>query len=119
MASAEQLQPTRPHPSAASVRVSLAAVLSGTAAGAGKQTRGCLINLTAHWGVALPSALLLGFHFKLGVEGLYTGVILGPCTQFCFFLALILRLNWEQEARIAHARMMEARSDASTDCASL
>lgn len=49
------------------------AVLSGIAIGAGKQTRGFTINAAAHWGFGLPTALLLGFHFKLGVEGLYAG----------------------------------------------
>lgn len=48
-------------------------MLSGIAIGAGKQTRGFTINAVAHWGFGLPTALLLGFYFKLGVEGLYAG----------------------------------------------
>lgn len=82
------------------------AVLSGMAAGAGKQTRGFAINTFAHWGLALPSAIVLGFHFHWGVEGLYSGVVLGPLAQLCCYLVLILRLNWDKEAAEAHAAML-------------
>lgn len=93
--------------------------LSGMAAGAGKQTKGFLINILAHWCVGLPSALLLGFHFHLGVQGLYAGLVLGPLTQFVCYLVLILRMNWEREAHVAHSRMLAVRAEVSADAAAL
>ena len=82
------------------------AVLSGVACGAGKQTRGFAINVVAHWGVSLPCALLLGFHFRLGVEGLQAGTTLGPLLQWAAYAWLIVRLDWAGEAQRAHARMV-------------
>ena len=81
-------------------------MLSGAACGAGKQTRGFAINTAAHWGFGLPAALLLGFGLKLGVEGLYGGVILGPAVQWASYAWLLLHLNWPAEAAATHARML-------------
>lgn len=53
----------------------------GVASGAGKQHAGFLINTAAHWGAGLPCALLLGFRFRIGVEGLLGGMVLGPAVQ--------------------------------------
>ncbi|PRW60882.1 MATE efflux family [Chlorella sorokiniana] len=82
-------------------------VLSGIAIGAGKQTRGFTINAVAHWGFGLPTALLLGFYFKLGVEGLYAGVVLGPLVQWICYTWLVSRMDWEAEAVKAHRHMLE------------
>ncbi len=90
-----------------SALISYAAVMSGMAAGAGKQTKGFAINTFAHWGLALPAAMLFCFHLHMGVEGLYTGLILGPVAQWCCYMVLILRLNWAREAVTAHAAMLQ------------
>lgn len=82
-------------------------MLSGVACGAGKQTRGFAINTSAHWGLGLPCALLLGFHFQLGVEGLYGGAILGPLAQWAAYSWLTLRMDWGKEAHEAHARQLQ------------
>lgn len=85
----------------------LCAVMSGIAAGAGKQAKGFVINMVAHWGFALPTALVLGFHFGLGVEGLYLGASMGPVVQAVFFTLLVWRLDWEAEASQAHSYILQ------------
>lgn len=82
--------------------------MSGVAVGAGKQPQGFVINLAAHWGIGIPTALLLGFHFKLGVEGLYAGVMLGPMMQFIGYSVLVSRLDWKRESEVACARVAAA-----------
>ncbi|KAL4431763.1 hypothetical protein ABPG77_002979 [Micractinium sp. CCAP 211/92] len=81
-------------------------VMSGVACGAGKQTKGFSINALAHWGFGLPAALLLGFHFKLGAEGMYSGLILGPFVQWMCYTRLVYRMDWDREAEVAHAKML-------------
>jgi MATE family multidrug resistance protein len=56
----------------------------------------------------VPVALLLGFHFKLGVQGMYGGMTLGPLLQTIAYLALILKLSWADEARLARQRAAAA-----------
>jgi len=52
-------------------------------------------------------ALLLGFHLRMGVEGLYLGVILGPIAQWVCYTVLVYRLDWKAEAELAHRHMLE------------
>mgnify|MGYP001119574147 CR=1 FL=1 len=85
----------------------LRAVMSGVVSGAGKQAWGFLINAASFWLLALPTALLLGFQFKLGVEGLYWGMTLGPATQCICYLLLIGRLQWQREAEAALIRVQQ------------
>jgi MATE family multidrug resistance protein len=82
--------------------------MSGVVSGAGKQAWGFLINAASFGALALPAAFLLGFYFKLGVEGLYWGMTLGPITQCACYAALIWRLRWWQEAEAALRRVQEA-----------
>lgn len=49
-------------------------------------------------------AILLGFYFKLGVQGMYGGMALGPLIQTAAYLSLILKLSWAQEAHLARQR---------------
>lgn len=66
----------------------------------------CFQQAGAHWCFGLPIALLLGFHFKLGVEGLYAGLIAGPLVQWAAYTWLVCRMDWVTEAAAAHARML-------------
>ncbi|KAL4857142.1 Protein DETOXIFICATION 15 [Chlorella vulgaris] len=83
-------------------------ILSGIIAGVGKQRRGSAINLVAYNCVAVPVAILLGFYFKLGVAGLYSGMVLGPAIQTACYLALIGKLSWSHEAHMARQRAAAA-----------
>jgi MATE family multidrug resistance protein len=56
----------------------------------------------------VPVAILLGFYFKLGVAGLYSGMVLGPAIQTACYLALIWKLSWSHEAHMARQRAVAA-----------
>lgn len=76
-------------------------------AGAGKQKLGMLVNFVAFYVLAVPAALMLGFWGRRGVEGMYTGMVLGPATQLVMYLIVLLRLDWEQEAVVASAKALQ------------
>lgn len=84
------------------------AVLSGVVSGAGKQVHGFLINAVAYWVLAIPAAMSLSFLLKQGVEGLYSGMALGPACQCSCYLLLVWRLRWKEEAETAWRRVQEA-----------
>ena len=86
--------------------------MSGVVSGAGKQAKGSLVNILAYWVLALPAAVLLAFGLQRGVEGLYTGMLLGPVTQCLCYLLLIARLRWREEAEAARQRVAQACSAA-------
>ncbi len=65
-----------------------------------------LPSASLQWGFGLPAALLLGFHFKLGAEGMYSGLILGPFVQWMCYTRLVYRMDWDREAEVAHAKML-------------
>jgi MATE family multidrug resistance protein len=46
-------------------------IMSGIITGSGRQKHGALINLMSFYALAIPAAMTLGFHFHLGVEGMY------------------------------------------------
>ena len=72
------------------------------------QRHGSAVNIVAYWVVAVPAALLAGFYFKQGVQGLYSGMVLGPMIQTGAYLAIIMRLSWADEARLARQRAVDA-----------
>lgn len=56
----------------------------------------------------VPVACLLGFSLKLGVQGFYGGMVLGPLIQTLAYLYVILRLSWSHEAHLARQRLAAA-----------
>ena len=73
--------------------------------------RGSAFNLVAYWLCAVPAAIVLGFPLKLGVQGFYGGMVLGPYIQTICYLWLILGLRWGQEAQLARQRVAAAAAD--------
>lgn len=49
-------------------------------------------------------ACVLGFWAQLGVQGMYSGMVLGPMIQTAGYLRLIWRLHWPEEAAAARLR---------------
>ena len=66
------------------------AVGAGVLRGAGDTRYTLWANLVGHWAVALPLALLLGFHYRLGVVGLWWGLCAGLTV-----VAVLLMLRFE------------------------
>lgn len=69
------------------------AVGSGVLRGAGDTRFAFLANVTAHWLIGLPVALLLGFRMKMGIHGLWWGLCTGLVAVAIILVWRFLRLS--------------------------
>ncbi|KAI3970194.1 hypothetical protein MKW92_015314 [Papaver armeniacum] len=86
----------------------LQSALSGAARGCGWQDFGAFVNLGSYYPVGIPSAVLLAFVLHMGGKGLWIGIICALIVQNLSLLIIILRTNWEQEAKRASERVYNA-----------
>lgn len=81
-------------------------VLSGVAVGSGWQASVAYINLGCYYIIGLPLGFLMGWVFKLGVEGIWGGMIFGGTgIQTLVLLFITARRDWDNEAKIARSRV--------------
>ncbi|KAL6494005.1 Protein DETOXIFICATION 34 [Orobanche gracilis] len=84
---------------------SIQPVISGVAVGGGWQGLVAYINLTCYYIIGLPIGFLLGYKAKLGVQGLWMGMIFGTFLQTVILLMIVWRTNWNEEVAQASERM--------------
>ncbi|KAI4389916.1 hypothetical protein MLD38_002083 [Melastoma candidum] len=84
---------------------SLQPVLSGVAVGAGWQSIVAYINIGCYYIVGLPAGIVLGFVFKFGAVGIWSGMIGGICLQTLILIILTSLTNWSKEAEQAESRV--------------
>jgi MATE family multidrug resistance protein len=80
-------------------------VLSGVAVGCGWQQFVAYVNIGCYYIVGVPLGVLLGFVFKLGVKGIWGGMIGGTCMQTAILLWVTLRTDWNKEVEEAQKRL--------------
>ncbi|CAI9116215.1 OLC1v1017309C3 [Oldenlandia corymbosa var. corymbosa] len=81
---------------------SIQPVLSGVAVGSGWQSRVAYLNLGCYYLVGLPLGIIMGWVVKLGVEGIWGGMIFGgTAVQTIILLLILVRCDWENEAKKA------------------
>ncbi|CAI9096096.1 OLC1v1032168C2 [Oldenlandia corymbosa var. corymbosa] len=80
-------------------------VLSGAARGCGWQNLCASINLGAYYVIAIPSAVLFAFFFRIGGMGLWMGIICGLSVQVVALVTVNLCTNWDNEAQKAIDRV--------------
>jgi len=83
----------------------LQCVLSGAVRGCGWQKIGAFINLGSYYLVGLPSAAVLAFVFHLKGRGLWLGIICALIVQVFSLFFIMMRINWEEEAKKAGERV--------------
>ncbi|XP_014347688.1 multidrug and toxin extrusion protein 1 [Latimeria chalumnae] len=83
---------------------STAGICGGIMRGAGKQKIGAICNLIGFYVIGLPIGISLMFAAKLGILGLWTGLLVCTVIQSTFFLILILTLNWNTASEEAQMR---------------
>ncbi|KAJ6709552.1 MULTIDRUG RESISTANCE PROTEIN [Salix koriyanagi] len=77
-------------------------VLSGVAVGAGWQAAVAYVNLGCYYIVGLPLGFLIGWVFKLGVKGIWSGMIFGgTAVQTVILVIMTVRSDWDKEAEKA------------------
>ncbi|TKY51329.1 TRANSPARENT TESTA protein 12 [Spatholobus suberectus] len=72
-------------------------VISGVAVGGGWQALVAYINIGCYYLFGLPLGFLLGYTAKLGVEGLWGGMICGILLQTLLLLLILYKTNWKKE----------------------
>ncbi|KAF3432950.1 hypothetical protein FNV43_RR24052 [Rhamnella rubrinervis] len=80
-------------------------VISGVAIGGGWQAMVAYINLACYYVFGLPLGCLLGYLAKLGVEGIWSGMICGTALQTLLLCIILYRTNWNKEVEETAQRM--------------
>ncbi|XP_067307832.1 multidrug and toxin extrusion protein 1 [Pseudorasbora parva] len=97
-----------------------AAAGSNIVKGLGKQKMGAICNLVGYYGVGFPIGISLMFAAKMGIFGLWTGLLISVFLQSVFFIVLLFKLNWEKSSEEAQIRagVLPRRMDdvAQEDC---
>ncbi|KAJ4785324.1 Protein DETOXIFICATION [Rhynchospora pubera] len=84
---------------------SIQPVISGVAVGGGWQGLVAYINLGCYYIFGLPFGFILGYVLKLGVEGIWMGMLCGTTAQTIILLIVVWRTNWKDEAAKALERV--------------
>lgn len=80
-------------------------VLSGVAVGCGWQTFVAYVNVGCYYVVGVPVGSLLGFYFKLGAKGIWSGMIGGTVMQTLILVWVTFRTDWNKEVQEALKRL--------------
>lgn len=80
-------------------------VVSGVAVGGGWQALVAYINLGSYYIFGLPLGFLLGYKVKLGVMGIWGGMIAGTALQTLLLLLVLYKTNWNKEVEQTAERM--------------
>ncbi|XP_032177951.1 multidrug and toxin extrusion protein 2-like isoform X1 [Mustela erminea] len=82
----------------------LAGTCGGVLRGTGKQKIGAILNAVGYYVFGFPIGVSLMFAAKLGIIGLWSGLIICVFFQALFYLVLICRTNWKRAAEQAQVR---------------
>ncbi|KAA8526502.1 hypothetical protein F0562_008295 [Nyssa sinensis] len=80
-------------------------VLSGVAVGCGWQTFVAYVNVGCYYIVGVPLGALLGFYFKLGAKGIWSGMIGGTLMQTIILIWVTFRTDWNKEVEESMKRL--------------
>ncbi|PKU37776.1 multidrug and toxin extrusion protein 2-like [Limosa lapponica baueri] len=81
-----------------------AATCGGVLRGTGKQKMGAIANAIGYYAIGLPIGISLMFVAKMGVVGLWVGMIVSISLQALSFLAFVMRMDWKKAAEEAQVR---------------
>ncbi|KAJ4876746.1 MATE efflux family protein [Raphanus sativus] len=86
---------------------SLQPVISGVAVGGGWQAPVAYVNLICYYVFGLPLGFFLGYKTRLGVQGIWIGMICGTSLQTLILVYMIYKTNWNKEVEQASERMKQ------------
>lgn len=81
-----------------------AATAGGIMRGSGKQKIGAILNAVGYYLVGFPIGISLMFAAKLGVIGLWSGMLICVSLQAVSFLIFVFKMNWTKVAEEAQVR---------------
>ncbi|CAH6786221.1 multidrug and toxin extrusion protein 2 [Phodopus roborovskii] len=82
----------------------LAGTCGGVLRGTGKQKIGAILNAIGYYGFGFPIGVSLMFAAKLGIIGLWSGLVVCVFSQALSYLIYIMRTNWKRVAEQAQVR---------------
>ncbi|XP_019401277.1 PREDICTED: multidrug and toxin extrusion protein 1 isoform X1 [Crocodylus porosus] len=82
----------------------MAATCGGVLRGTGKQKFGAIANAIGYYAIGFPLGISLMFAAKLGVLGLWVGLIVCIALQAISFFIYVLRIDWKKAAEEAQIR---------------
>uniref|UniRef100_A0A8C4VE63 Multidrug and toxin extrusion protein n=1 Tax=Falco tinnunculus TaxID=100819 RepID=A0A8C4VE63_FALTI len=74
------------------------ATCGGVLRGTGKQKMGAIANAISYYAIGLPVGISLMFAAKMGVLGLWVGMIVCISLQALSFSAFVMRMDWKKAA---------------------
>ncbi|RMC10667.1 hypothetical protein DUI87_12378 [Hirundo rustica rustica] len=81
-----------------------AATCGGVLRGTGRQKLGAIANAVGYYAIGFPIGISLMFAAKMGVLGLWVGMIICISVQALSFLAFVIRMDWRKAAEEAQVR---------------
>uniref|UniRef100_A0A8C6IS25 Multidrug and toxin extrusion protein n=1 Tax=Melopsittacus undulatus TaxID=13146 RepID=A0A8C6IS25_MELUD len=81
-----------------------AATCGGVLRGTGKQKLGAIANAVGYYTMGLPIGISLMFAAKMGVLGLWVGMIICISLQALSFSTFVMRMDWKKAAEEAQVR---------------
>ncbi|KAL3634092.1 Protein DETOXIFICATION 31 [Castilleja foliolosa] len=88
--------------------------LSGVAIGAGWQALVAYVNIACYYIFGIPLGLLMGYTLKMGVKGIWIGMITGTVVQTLCLFWMVYKTNWNKEASVAAERIKTWGGEAET-----
>jgi MATE family multidrug resistance protein len=84
---------------------SIQPVISGVAVGGGWQAVVAYINLGCYYAFGLPLGFIFGYLLRLGVQGIWAGMLCGTALQTAILTYMVWRTDWKAEASLALERV--------------
>ncbi|XP_016433768.2 protein DETOXIFICATION 33-like isoform X1 [Nicotiana tabacum] len=85
--------------------MSIQPILHGVAVGAGWQYSVAIINVVCYYIIGLPLGACLGYIANIGVNGIWTGMLVGTLLQTIVLMYKMWKANWRKEAIYAEERI--------------
>lgn len=87
------------------------------AQGAGRQTKGVIVNLVAYYVCGLPAGVVMAYYLGFDVNGLVLGMLMGTFIQAVWYSTMVFSMDWQAEADAAVKRVNAAAVAASAAAA--
>uniref|UniRef100_A0A663MCV2 Multidrug and toxin extrusion protein n=1 Tax=Athene cunicularia TaxID=194338 RepID=A0A663MCV2_ATHCN len=87
-----------------------AATCGGVLRGTGKQKLGAIANAIGYYAIGLPIGISLMFAAKMGVLGLWVGMIVCISLQALSFLAFVMRMDWKKASEEVRLVLLSSNS---------
>lgn len=76
----------------------------GLICGIGRQAKASIFTMLGFWGLGVPTAVLLGFHFELTLVGLWIGGLVAILFCLLAYYTLLIKTDWSQRIKEAIQR---------------